>query len=96
MDEGLDGLIARLAAQPVSGRLDGLELEVGRSIIQRRCSAATAAALTPVRIASIAMAMALGVTVGGAAATAAFATPHGYGAFSGAAHLAPSTLLGAR
>lgn len=93
MSERLDDLLARLAAQPVGRPLDGLESEVARRILIRRKEARTAIALAPVRVASIGLALAMGVTAGGAAATAAIAGPHAYGTFSASANLAPSTLL---
>jgi hypothetical protein len=93
MSERLDDLIARLAASPTDRRLDGLESEIGRRIGVRRREARTALALAPVRVASIGIALALGVTAGGAAATAAIMTPKAFGTFSAGANLAPSTLL---
>lgn len=93
MSDGLDARIARLGAEPTPRRLDGLEAEVARSIAASRREAAASAALAPVRLASIGLALALGVTAGSAVATAAVLSPRSYGTFSAAAHLAPSTLL---
>lgn len=96
MNERLDELVAHLATGPLDRSLDGLEAEVSRSIATRRRDARTAAALAPVRVASIGLALAMGVTVGSAVAAGAAVTMHPYGTFSAAAHLAPSTLLEGR
>lgn len=93
MSERLDALVARLAAATTDRSLDNLEVEIGRTIVLRRREAQTTAALTPVRVASIGLAMAIGVTAGGAVATVGIVAPRAYGAFSIAGHLAPSTLL---
>ncbi len=93
MIDGLDERLARLAAEPTPRRLDGLEAEIGHSIASRRREAAASAALAPIRMASVGLALALGVTAGSAVATAAVLSPRAYGTFSAAAHLAPSTLL---
>lgn len=96
MSDGLDARIARLAAEPTPRRLDGLEADVARSIVARRLEAAASAALAPVRLASVGLALAIGITAGSAVATAAVLSPRSYGTFSAAAHLAPSTLLEGR
>jgi hypothetical protein len=96
MSDRLDVQIARLADEPIPGRLDGLEAEVARSIAARQRDAAASAALAPVRLASVGLALALGVTAGSAVATAAVFSPRTYGTFSASAHLAPSTLLEGR
>lgn len=93
MSERLDELVARLAASPMDRSLDGLDAEIGRSIADRRIQARTSAALAPVRVASVGLALVTGVAVGGAVATSVIAPPHPYGTFSIAANLAPSTLL---
>ena len=96
MGERLDDLVARLAGAPTDRVLDDLEVEVGRSILLRRRDAQAISALAPVRIASIGLALAMGVTAGGAVAAAAMTRPTAYGTFSSSAHLAPSTLLEGR
>jgi hypothetical protein len=93
MGERLDELLDRLATSSADPRLDGLEESIGRKIAERRRDARMAVTLAPVRVASVAIALALGVTAGGAAATTALMTPKAYGTFSAGAHLAPSTLL---
>lgn len=93
MSERLDELVAHLAASPTDRSLDGLDAEIGYSIASRRREARTAAALGPVRLASLCLALAMGVTAGGALATAEIVGPHPYATFSSAANLAPSTLL---
>ena len=93
MDERLDQLFERLAAAPADRSLDFLDFEVGRDIRRRRTEARAASALVPVRFASIGLALAMGVTVGGVIAATAIVAPHQPGAFAMAANLAPSTLL---
>lgn len=93
MSERLDELVARLAASPTDRSLDRLDGEIGHSIADRRREASTSAALAPVRLASVGLALAMGVTAGGAIATAEISGPHPYATFSSAANLAPSTLL---
>ena len=96
MSERLDDLVARLARAPTDRVLDDLEVEVGRSILLRRRDAQAVSALAPVRMASIGLALAIGVTAGGTVAAAAMSAPTNYGTFSSSAHLAPSTLLEGR
>lgn len=93
MDERLDQLFERLAAMPAERSLNLLDFEVGRAISKLRGAARAASALAPVRVASIGLALAMGVTVGGVTAATAIVTPRPAGAFSTAASLAPSTLL---
>jgi hypothetical protein len=96
MSDRLDDLLDRLAAAPIDRGLDGLEADVGRAIRRRRGEVRTTALLAPVRVASIGLALAMGITAGGVTAAAAMAGPHPSGAFSSAADLAPSTLLEGR
>ena len=96
MSDRLDDLLDRLAAAPMDRGLDGLEADVGRAIRRRRGETRTTLMLAPVRIASVGLALAMGVTAGGVTAAAAMAGPRPAGAFSGAADLAPSTLLEGR
>ncbi len=93
MSERLDELVARLAETPTDRTLDNLEVEIGRGILLRRREAKTSAALVPVRVASVGLALAMGVTAGGALAASLVLAPHPYGTFSSSANLAPSTLL---
>jgi hypothetical protein len=93
MTLNIDELVQRLAAQPLDLSLDGLELEVSRGIARRRADLKTSAALIPVRFASVALALAMGVTVGGLVAASTVSTPQQFSTFSVSAHLAPSTLL---
>jgi hypothetical protein len=96
MSERLDELVARLAASPMDRSLDDFDGEIGRSIADRRLQTRTSAALAPVRIASVGLALVMGVAAGGAVATSVIVAPHPYGTFSIAANLAPSTLLEGR
>ena len=93
MSDRLDDLVGRLAGSPLDRPLDGLETEIGRSIAQRRRDMKDAALLAPVRIASLGLALAMGVTAGSAAATSALPKPQPLSVFSSSAHLAPSNLL---
>jgi hypothetical protein len=93
MNDRLDDLIGRLSTSPTDRSLDGFEAQVGCGIAARRRDARAARAMAPVRFASLGLALAMGVTVGGAAATTAVMTPKAFNTFSSAAHLAPSTIL---
>jgi hypothetical protein len=93
MSDRLDELVGRLAGSPLDHSLDGFEAEIGRSIVRRRRDMKDAALLAPVRVASVGLALAMGVTAGGAAATASLLKPQPLSVFSSTAHLAPSNLL---
>ncbi len=93
MSERLDEMVARLAAAPTDRALDNLDVEIARSILLRRREARTTAALAPIRLASVGLALAMGLTAGGALATTALMASPAYGFFSSGGHLAPSTLL---
>ena len=93
MSDQLDSLVERLAAAPTDRSLDHFEADVGRGVARWRARAQTARTLAPVRIASIGLALAMGVTVGGVTAAASIAVPRAQGVFSTATDLAPSTLL---
>jgi hypothetical protein len=96
MTDRLDHLVARLAAAPTDRALDDFGAEVSLGISRRRAQMRAAVALAPVGVASIALALAVGVTVGGVTGASA-ASRAGSNTFSVAADLAPSTLLeGAR
>lgn len=93
MPDQLDDLLNRLAREAPDASLEGLEDAVLRGVSRRRDALRAARALAPVRVASIGLALAVGVTAGGMAAAATLAAPHGFDTFSSSAHLAPSTLL---
>ena len=93
MTLNIDELVERLAARPLDRSLDGLEREVSRGIARRQADLKASAALTPACVASIGLALAIGVTAGGLAATSTISTPQQFSAFSVSAHLAPSSLL---
>jgi hypothetical protein len=93
MNEQLDSLIERLSAEPTDRQLGSFESEVSRRIRLRRVQLQAAAALVPVRLASIGLALAVGVTTGGVVATRSFAAPRPRSPFAVADNLAPSTLL---
>lgn len=94
MGARLDRVFEQLAARPADRSLESLDLEVVRAIRKRRSDARTASALAPVRIASVGMALAMGVAVG-AVTAAAIETPRQPGVSLMASRLAPSTLLDA-
>jgi hypothetical protein len=96
MSDRLDELIDRLAAGPTDRSLHRLEADVGRGIRRRRSEARATTLLASVRIASVGIALAMGITTGGVTAAAVLAGPRASGIFSGAANLAPSTLLEGR
>jgi hypothetical protein len=93
MTTDLDDWVASLAAETTDRSLDGLEARIGRDIAIRRRDAHTVRALAPVRMATVGLALAIGVTTGGAAATAAIRTAHPAGPFAAGTQLAPSILL---
>lgn len=93
MTEQLDRLLSQLAAAPTDRNLDGLDLAVAHSIARRRAELQTSRALTPVRVASVGLALAIGVSAGSMVAASAATAPRQSSIFSTAAHLAPSTLL---
>jgi hypothetical protein len=89
----LDDWIVSLAAAPADRSLDALETEIGRAIAARRGEARTVKALAPMRVASIGLALLMGVTAGSAAAMAAIRLPGPGGPLAAGTQLAPSTLL---
>ncbi|HEY5410059.1 MAG TPA: hypothetical protein VIJ94_04965 [Caulobacteraceae bacterium] len=93
MNDRLDQLVEQLAASPTDRSLDDLQAQVSRGVAKRTVRLRTAAALAPVRVASIGLALAIGVAAGGLAAASSAAAPKPSGAFTVAAALAPSTLL---
>ncbi len=97
MRDDMDHLMARLAATGPERSLEGLEQAVLGGVAHRRDDARSARALAPVRAASVGVALAVGITTGAMAAAASFSQARQVSALSGAARLAPSTLLeGAR
>jgi hypothetical protein len=93
MSNELDNLLAGLAVSGPDHLLGGLEARVLNSIARRREEERANARLAPLRVASVSMAMALGVTAGGMAAATTLTQPPQLSTFSADAHLAPSTLL---
>jgi len=96
MSECLDRLMADLAATPADARFDTMENEVIRRIVAMREEARVLTELLPVRVASIVLALAMGVTTGAALVASAVVTPRPYAVLSSAGHFAPSTLLEGR
>ena len=94
MSNRLDELVDRLAALPTDRSLDHFEAHLDRGVEAWTARARAVAALTPVRFASIALALVTGVTFGAAAALSVPAQIPA-GTFAAAADLAPSTLLDA-
>lgn len=93
MRDDLDHLMSRLADAGPERSLDGFEHVVLQGIARRHEEIQAAQALTPVRVASIGVALAIGVTTGGMAAASTLKQPPQVSPFSTVAHLAPSTLL---
>ena len=93
MKDSLDDWMASLAAAPADSPLDRLEAEIGRDIAARRRDARTVKAIAPLRLAAVGLALAMGVTAGGAVAMAAIQKPHPAGPFAAGTQLAPSALL---
>ena len=93
MRDDVDHLMARLAAVGAERSLDGLEQAVLRGVARQREEIRGAKALAPIRVASIGLALAIGVTTGGMAAATTFSQAPQLSPFSTAAYLAPSTLL---
>ncbi len=93
MSHELDNLLAGLAASGPDRSLTGLDARVLDGIAGGREAARANARLAPLRVASVGLAMAVGVTAGGIAAATTVTQPRQLSTFSAAAHLAPSTLL---
>lgn len=93
VDDRLDAILQHLASAPLDRSLDGLEAGVERGIELRRSEARSAAALRPVAMASIGMAMAIGVVAGGLATPDRRDERPSSGLFTEIADLAPSSLL---
>ncbi len=93
MNQRLDHLVEQLAAAAPDRTLEGFEAGVSRSIVARRARSRASAALAPVGVASVGLALAIGLAAGGVtAATSATAEPKAQ-TFLIASNLAPSSLL---
>jgi hypothetical protein len=92
VSERLDYLVARLATAAPDRSLDGFEAEIGRGIGRWRVEGRIAAALRSVRLASIGLALVIGITAGGLAVIG-IGSAKSSGLFGPGAALAPSTLL---
>ncbi len=86
MNERLDYLVELLATAPSEHSLDKFEARVRREIGRRRAETRIVSALVPVRVASIGLALTVGVMMGAIAARPPAPLLVG-------ANLAPSTLL---
>ena len=93
MRDNLDHLMSRLADARPERSLDDFEHVMLQGVARRRDDIQAARALAPIRVASIGVALAIGVTTGGMAAASTLTQPPQVSPFSTAAHLAPSTLL---
>jgi len=93
MREDLDQLMMQLATVGAHRSLDGLEYTVLSAVRRRREDRSATRALAPIRLASVSLALAIGVTAGGMAAATTRLEPRQLSPFSTEAHLAPSTLL---
>ena len=92
VDDRLDAILRSLASAPLDRSLDGLEAGVQRGIELRRLQARSAAALRPVSIVSVGLAMAIGIAAGSLAPDRRDGRP-ATGLFTEIADLAPSSLL---
>ena len=93
MRDEIDHLLAQFASAGPERSLEGFEQAVLSGISHLREDARTAKALAPARVASVGVALAIGITTGGIAAATTVSQPRQVSPFSAAAHLAPSTLL---
>jgi hypothetical protein len=93
MSASLDRLLADLAAAPPDDRCVSMEAEIVRRIARLRDDARILAELAPVRVATIVLALAMGVATGSALAASALLTSEPYAVLSSAGQFAPSTLL---
>jgi hypothetical protein len=93
MAQDLDQLLAGLAQAEPDRPLRGLEAHVLRGIARRREETRANATLAPLRVASVGIAVAIGVTAGGMVAARTAVEPRQLNTFSTDAQLAPSTLL---
>ena len=96
MTDRLDQLMASLAAAPTDHALDGFDARVARGVAAYRQEARTAASLAPARLASVGLALAIGITAGGVTAASAISPPKQFNSFALHPDLAPSTLLDGR
>jgi len=92
MSHELDRLLGRLAATDVA-MPENLDQAILATIAGRREDRRLSGLLAPVRVLSIGLAMAIGMSAGGFAAVTAAAEPRQFSTFSAEPHLAPSTLL---
>lgn len=95
MSHDLDQLLGRLAAADVALPGD-FDQAILATIVSRREGRRLSAMLAPVRVASVGLAVAIGISAGGFAAVTAAAEPRQFSTFSAAPHLAPATLLEGR
>ena len=97
MSERLDQLVERLNASLTDRSMEHFDADVVRGVVrlqaQAQAQARATRAIAPVRVASIGLALAIGVTAGGVTAAASITAPRNAGGFPVAADLAPSTLL---
>jgi hypothetical protein len=91
MDDRIDRLLQALSTSPTDRSLDRFETDLGRAIAERRAEPRSAYALTPVRLASVGLALAIGIVAGGVIGS--LAAPHPPATFGLAQDLAPSSLL---
>ncbi|NEX91247.1 hypothetical protein [Caulobacter sp. 17J65-9] len=94
MMNDLDSGLARLAAKPLVADLRNVERDVWARVERRQVTSVSAQAGNIVRMASIALALAIGVASGTAFASAG--RPDEMAVFSLDSHLSPTNLLGVR
>ena len=92
MNERLERLVEQLAGSPTDRVLDDLEARIGKDIRMRRHEAQLTSALAPTTGVAIALALALGVAVGGVMAVVNGAA-RSHGMFAASDYFSPSHLL---
>lgn len=92
MEDRIDALVRRLAVLPADRSLENLEAEV-TAAIEGQPKALSTLRFGPLRLASVGIALAMGIAAGGLSAAAAMSDSDPHGALLNWARLAPSTLL---
>lgn len=92
MSDRIDALLAHLKTRSIDRSLAALEQDIARNIELQRTEARTVMVLMPLRAASLALALAVGTTAGGAVALSSEIIGH-VEPFDASLRLAPSSLL---
>ncbi|ESQ88031.1 hypothetical protein ABAC460_17720 [Asticcacaulis sp. AC460] len=92
MSDRIDALLAQLKTRSIDRSLANLEQDISRNIELQRTEARTVTVLMPLRAASLALALVVGTTAGGAVALSSEIRDHAE-PFDSSLRLAPSSLL---